>query len=146
MLAYLGTTIGILGWLIGFSIVCLAAGSTETLLKVLPPGLTISLIAAGIIIVVMESVIHRFGYGHYMLQLTLWALLLSFMGLLMFVLNHWLAPLIEADSGLTAMLARTGSVYRVGDTVPTLLMTAGVCLLAVVVVLLLKEPPGGPNE
>ncbi len=138
---YLGTTAGTLGWLIGFSIICLTTGSMDILLQVLPPGLMMSLIMAGTFVFVAESVTYRFGYRHYMLQLSLWAILLSFMGMMMFILNHWLAPLIEKNPVLVSKLNSMGSVYRTSDLVPNILMAVGLILLLVVIISILRHCP-----
>jgi hypothetical protein len=53
------------------------------------------------------------------------------MGLLMFVLSHWLAPLIDQTPALTRKLNAMGSVYRVADSVSASLMGAGLVLLSV---------------
>ena len=136
--AYLGCTIGLLGWLIGLTVFCLLADVPGLLGKVFLPGLLISLMMAGFFIFILESVIHRFGARHYMLQLSIWALLLSIMGLMMFILNHWLAPLIDRTPALSRKLAEAGSVYRTTDTFPIILMAAGVILLIFAVITVLR--------
>ena len=137
---YIGATIGILGWLIGFSIVCLVNGMTGILGEVFWPGLLISLLMAAVCILVLENVIQRYGATHYMFQMSLWAMLLSGMGLMIFVLNHWLGPMIDRHPELAEMLTRMGSVYRVGDLWPTILMAVGLLLFMVVILITLKGP------
>ena len=110
---------------------------TDLLSQVFLPGLLISLIMVGFFILILESVIHRFGFRHYTLQITLWALLLSVMGLMIFILNHWLAPLIEQHPELSRKLLEAGSVYRISDVVPIALMAAGVVLLTIMVIAVL---------
>lgn len=136
--SYLGCAIGMLGWLIGLTIFCLATGMTDLLSQVFLPGLLISLIMVGFFILILESVIHRFGFRHYTLQITLWALLLSVMGLMIFILNHWLAPLIEQHPELSRKLVEAGSVYRISDVVPIALMAAGSVLLTITTVAVLR--------
>jgi hypothetical protein len=126
---YIGATIGILGWLIGFSIVCVSYGLTGLLQQVFWPGLLISLIFAGLFVLIMELIIYRFGYGHYTLQLSLWSLLLSIMGIMWFLLNHWLAPIINSSPEAAQRLNQLGSVYETSDTAPLILMAAGALLL-----------------
>jgi hypothetical protein len=129
--AYLGVTLGITGWLLGFALLCLSAGATQLLAQVLGPGLALNGILACLFILVAEGVIQRFGYNPLLLNLSIWALLLAFMGLLMFVLSHWLAPLIDQTPALTRKLNAMGSVYRVADSVSASLMGAGLVLLSV---------------
>lgn len=136
--SYMGCGIGILGWLIGLTIFCLATGMTDLLSQVFLPGLLISLIMVGFFILILESVIHRFGVRHYTFQITLWALLLSGMGLMIFILNHWLAPLIDQHPELSRKLVEGGSVYRISDVVPIALMAAGVALMTITTVAILR--------
>lgn len=139
--AYLGSTIGILGWLIGFSIFCLATGNRALLGEAFLPGLLISLIFAAVVVFVLETVIQRFGAGHWLFQVSLWGLLLSLMGLMVFLMNHWLAPLIDRHPDMVKTLSRMGSVYKTSDVVPLALMAAGLLLLVVAVVYILKQAP-----
>ena len=129
--AYSGVILGMTGWLMGFAGICLYAGTTELLAHVLWPGLAMSGILSCLFILVAEGVILRFGYNPLTLNLSMWALLLSFMGLLMFILSHWLAPLIDQTPALVRKLDAMGSVYRVPDIVPTLIMGAGLLMLIV---------------
>lgn len=134
---YLGMILGINGWLLGFALLCLSAGATALLAQVLVPGLVLNGILACLFILVAEGVILRFGYNPLTLNLSIWALLLTFMGLLMFLLSHWLAPLIDKHPTLVHQLNTMGSVYRVADGVSTLLMVLGLALLVVLSSLML---------
>ena len=136
---YLGTTVGILGWLIGFSIFCLTTGMTDLLARIFMPGLILSLLMAGIVVLMMELIIQRFGFAHYSLQLSLWAMLTSVLGLLWFTLNHWLGPLISRHSQASKKLTEIGSVYQTSDTVPVILMGIGVVLLFFLIILVFKQ-------
>ena len=136
---YLGTTVGILGWLIGFSIFCLTSGMTDLLAKMFLPGLVLSLLMVGIVILIMELIVQRFGFAHYSLQLSLWAILTSVLGLLWFTLNHWLDPLISKYPQASKKLTEIGSVYQTSDTVPVILMGIGVVLLFFLIILVFKQ-------
>jgi hypothetical protein len=136
---YLGTTVGILGWLIGFSIFCLTTGMTDLLARVFIPGLVLSLLMACIIVAMMELIVQRFGFAHYALQLSLWAMLTSVIGLLWFILNHWLGPLISRHPQASKKLTEIGSVYQTSDTVPVILMSVGVVLLFFLVILIFRQ-------
>lgn len=138
---YLGTTVGILGWLIGFSIFCLTTGMTDLLARVFIPGLVVSLLMAGIAVLIMELIVQRFGFAHYTLQLSLWAVLTSVLGLLWFILNHWLGPLISRHPQASKKLTEVGSVYQTSDTVPVILMGTGCVSLLFLIILVFKQDP-----
>ena len=149
---YLGSTVGILGWIIGFTIFCLATGHTGALREALVPGLLGSLAIAAVFILVLEATIRLYGAAHPMFHLNLWGLLLSGMGGLTFVVNHWLAPIIDRHPELAEQLQRAGSVYRVSDTLPIALLAAGVVLLAISVTKMvadgaknISKPPQAPS-
>ena len=126
-----GTAIGFLGWLIGLAVVCVATGETAVLGQVALPGLAVSLGAAGLVIVTLESARGILGRGG-AFRLLLWGELLFFVGLLILLLNHWIAPLIDGAPGLRRAMERLGSVYRTGDGAPAALMAAGTILLGFV--------------
>ena len=143
LIGYAGAAIGILGWLIGFSVFCLATGRTDLLGRIFLPGLMISLIMAAVVVLVMEFALQRFGPNPMILQLSLWGLLTSMGGLLLFLANHWLAPLIELNPAVARDLAKMNSTYRVDDRLPIILMAAGAIMLIVLTVLVLKKGTGG---
>ena len=136
---YVGATIGILGWLIGFGIFCLVTEMMALFYQVFLPGLLLSLIFAGFFVLIIELLIYRFGVRHYAMQIGLWALLTSFMGILWFILNHWLADLINRHPEAVSLLSRIGSVYQTTDRIPVMLMAAGVALLLVLVGIVLGK-------
>ena len=136
---YIGATIGVLGWLIGLSIACLATGHTGLLLRVFPAGLVLSLGMAAVLIIVLEDAIRRFGAAHPLFQVSLWGLLLTDMGILILLVNHWIAPIIDSTPALAEALQRQGSVYRTPDFVPTLLMGFGAALLLVIMAAVLRD-------
>jgi hypothetical protein len=136
---YLGTTVGILGWLIGFSIFCLTTGMMDLLARVFIPGLVISLLMAGIVVLMMELIVQRFGFAPFFLQLSLWAMLTSVLGLLWFILNHWLGPLISRHPQAAEKLTEMGSVYQTSDKAPVTLMGMGVVLLLILIISVFKQ-------
>jgi len=129
---YLGTIIGFLGWLIGFALFMIAEHRTPLLMQVLPTGFVVSLGLAVVCIIVLEGVHLKHGAGHWLFQVTLWGMLLFAMGLMILLVNHWVAPLIENDVELAQKLTQAGSVYRVSNNVPLGLMGGGVVLLLIV--------------
>jgi len=112
---------------------------TDLLARIFIPGLVLSLLIAGIVVLMMELIVQRFGFAHYSLQLSLWAMLTSVLGLLWFTLNHWLGPLISKYPQASKKLTEIGSVYQTSDTVPVILMGIGVVLLFFLIILVFKQ-------
>jgi hypothetical protein len=126
--AYLGLTVGIHGWLLGASILCVAGGYYAVLAEIVAIGLPISIAMSALGILVMECVVRLFGRGR-VFTLSLWGLILFALGVLILLINHWLAPLIETEPGLVDLLSRLGAVYKTSDVVPALcLLGSGVLL------------------
>lgn len=127
--ARLGIIVGFLGWMIGWAIVCLAAGRPGMLVTTLPVGASASLGLALFTILLQESVERAFGRGPWTTLALLGALAID-VGLLWLLANHWLAPVIAADAGLGEFMDRLHGVYRTSDMFPVGLLTAGCALLA----------------
>ncbi len=127
--SYAGMTVGFLGWLIGLTVVCLASGRTEILIKLLPAGFLISVGLALGAILTMELVLQRFGRGS-MFRLTLWGVVWLDVGIIWLLINHWLAPLIASDPGLYETMRRLGATGWTSDIYPLGAMAVGVVLLA----------------
>lgn len=138
---YIGCTIGLLGWVLGFAFVCLVSGHADILGEVFVPGLLISLSMAATVIIILESVIRSYGARGPVFFMALWGMLLVDMGVLILLINHWLAPIIDEYPDLVSLLQRRGSVYRVPDLVPILLMTVGLIPLAVTAFIFLRDAP-----
>ena len=137
---YIGIAIGFLGWVIGFAVVCLATGHANVLPRVLPVGVLVSLALGATAILVMELVLRAHGRGRFAL-LTLWGVLLSDAAILWLLINHWLAPIIEAEPGLAEALTRIGSFYKTGDALPVAMLAAGTALLLIAAVRVLRTAP-----
>jgi hypothetical protein len=128
--SYFGAVVGIYGWFIGFTLVCLFSGQYALLGEVFVPGFLISGIMAVFLVLVLESVFQRFGFSSPMLQVGLWGVLLSEMGLLFFLLNTWLRTLLQKHPEMM----RGANVQEVGGLLPNLLMGVGLALLVVLAV------------
>ncbi len=128
--SYFGAVLGIYGWFIGFILVCLYSGHYSALAEVFVPGFLISGIMAAFLVLVMESVFQRFGPQSPMVQVGLWGVLLSEMGLLFFLLNIWLRTLLQKHPEMQ----RGANVQEVGGLLPNLLMAVGLALLVVLAV------------
>ena len=108
--------------------------------KVLPVGVLLSLALGITAILVMELVLRAHGRGR-LFMLTLWGVLLSDVAILWLLINHWLAPIIEAEPGLAEILMRIGRLYKTGDTLPVSMRAAGTALLLIAVVRVLRTAP-----
>ena len=122
--AFVGTTVGFLGWLIGLTAVSLRTGEFGVLKQIALPGLAVSLGAALVVVVTLEVAAGAFGRGTLFRRL-LWGEILFFVGLLLLLLNHWVAPLVDAAPDLR----RAIGVYRTGDLPPAALMAGGAAIL-----------------
>jgi hypothetical protein len=108
----------------------LAGGYYAVLGEVVAIGLPISIAMSALGILVMECVVRLFGRGR-IFALSLWGLILFVLGVLILLMNHWLAPLIEKEPGLVDLLSRLGAVYKTGDVVPALCLIGSGALLYV---------------
>ena len=142
--AYLGCTIGVCGWLIGLAVVLPLQGQGAAFWEIFWPGLCLSLGMSFLLIVLMESVRRTCG-GGWVFQLTLWGGLLFCMGLMLFLLNHWLLEVAARHRELGAALARSGGGYRMPEYEPVLSMALGAILLAVVAARLVLMPEAPPT-
>ncbi len=137
---YIGTAIGFLGWVIGFAVVCMATGHANVLPRVMPVAVLVSLALGATAILVMELGLRAHGRGRFAL-LTLGGVLLSDVAILWLLINHWLAPIIEAEPGLAETLMRIGSLYKTGDAPPVAMLAAGTALLLIAAVRVLRTAP-----
>jgi len=143
---HLGALIGCMGWMIGFTIVCLVSGNLAVWTRFAFAGFAISIAMGAVFIVTTELALRAFGRGT-MFMLTLWGELAFFMGLLVLLLNHWIAPILEASPGMVDTLDRMHTVYRTNDLMPTVWIAVGCVLLGIVAFRLVRAPldtPGPP--
>lgn len=123
--ASVGTAVGFLGWLIGLAAMCLRTGEFGVLKQIALPGLAVSLGAALVVVVTLEVAAGAFGRGGTLFRRLLWGEILFFVGLLLLLVNHWVAPLVDAAPDLR----RAIGVYRTGDLPPAALMASGAAIL-----------------
>ena len=128
--AYLGLTVGIHGWLMGTSILCVAGGYYAVLAEIVVIGLPISIAMSALGILALECVVRLFGRGR-IFAVSLWGLILFVLGVLILLVNHWLAPVIETEPELVDLLSRLGAVYKTSDVVPALCLIGSCGLLYV---------------
>jgi hypothetical protein len=125
-----------LGWLIGLIVVAAKADAPQIAWQVAPAGALLTLALAALLVITLQSVIERFGAASLWFQIALWGLLTTYMGLLVLLLNHWVAPLIDRTPKLQRLLTDPGSfyqsVYRTTDALPVALLAVGFALLGAV--------------
>ncbi len=130
---YGGAAIGMLGWLIGLAVVSAKAGTPEVASLVMPAGVALTLALWALLVVCLESVMRRFGAVGPWFHTALWGLLTTYMGLMVLLANHWVAPLIDRTPRLAQLLSDPQSVYysvyQTSDTLPLALLGAGAVLL-----------------
>ena len=136
---HLGALIGCMGWMIGFTVVCLVSGNLAVWGRFAFAGFAVSLAMGAALVVATELALRAFGRGT-MFMLTLWGELAFFVGLLVLLLNHWIAPILEASPEMTGTLRRMHSVYRTNDLMPTAWIALGAVLLGVVAIRLVRTP------
>jgi hypothetical protein len=126
--ARVGIAVGFCGWLIGLAAVAWATGESGILGQVAGPGLALSLGAAACVLATLE-VATRAALRGRVFRLLMWGEILFFVGLLLLIVSHWVAPLIDAAPRLRDAVVRLGSVYRTPDLLSAALMAAGTVLL-----------------
>ncbi len=142
---YLGAILGLSGWLIGFTGFCAFTGNLDVLAKFFLPGLAVSLSMGFVLVVAVEGILRVYGHGHYMFSTTLWGLLLSDAGVLLLLMNHWIAPILDQDPRMIeAMRQYGGGVYRTGETLPLVSLCAGAALLGAVAWKVLRDAAHRP--
>jgi len=117
--------------------VCAASGEIAVLKQVALPGIAVSLGAAGIVIVTADL-----ARGARRL---LWGEILFFVGLLILLVNHWIAPIVDRAPDLKAAIGRLGGVYRTGDGLPTALMALGTVLVGLALGRLRRQAEVSPS-
>jgi hypothetical protein len=137
---YLGALIGCTGWMLGFTFVCLASGHMDLWVRFAFLGFALSLAMGGLFVVTSELTLRAFGPGG-LFQLILWAELTFFMGVLILLLNHWIAPVLESSPAMLATLRSMGSAYKTSDFLPGMFLAASVVLTAVAAWRLLRTEP-----
>jgi hypothetical protein len=125
--SYAGAVLGIHGWLVGTLVLCLANGEVALVGELLLVGLPISLALSALLVGAREC--WRPVLGRRQLLAATWGLLLLAVGVLLVVVNHWLAPRLEASPRLMQSLRDLGGVYRTGDFVPAACLAVSTLLL-----------------
>ena len=138
---YIGIIIGSLGWLIGLAAVCLATGNGAVLARLAAPAAAVSLGAAFLVVICCDYAIKTRGPGG-LFQLALYGGLSWAMGLLLLLINHWIAPVIEASPRMALTLHRMNAVYRTDDLWPALLLSAGAILLGIFALISVRNASG----
>ncbi len=127
---YVGIVVGSMGWLIGFAAVCLTSGNGAALARFAVPASAVSLGVAFLVIICCDYAVKLRGYGG-MFQLALYGGMSWGMGLLLLLINHWIAPLIDSTPAMAKTMRDMNAVYRVDDLWAALLLSAGAVMLGI---------------
>lgn len=127
--ARFGTIVGVAGWAVGASIVCLAAGELALLARVALPSLLLSLALGVACVAAIERSIRRDGQRA---PATLWTklgVLFSALAILLAVARVWTMPELLGSERVRAVLEATGSVTRVPAAAVLAPAAAGIVFL-----------------
>jgi hypothetical protein len=128
--SYIGALIGSLGWIIGFSIVCLSTGNTLVLSQFLFIGAIFSLSFFLILVIIVGCFSKIYGdAAPWAFFSGLCGVILFFAGTVMLLLTHWIAPMLDRYSSMQSALHSIGSVYKVNDNVSAVFLTLGFIFL-----------------
>lgn len=127
---YAGIIVGSMGWLIGFAAVCLTSGNGAALARFAVPASAVSLGVAFLVIICCDYAVKLRGYGG-MFQLALYGGMSWGMGLLLLLINHWIAPLIDSSPAMAKTMRDMNAVYRVDDLWAVLMLSAGAVMLGI---------------
>ncbi|HOY63504.1 MAG TPA: hypothetical protein PLK80_12670 [bacterium] len=127
---YVGIVVGSMGWLIGFAVVCLTSGNGAALARFAAPATAVSLGVAFLVIICCDYAVKLRGYGG-MFQLALYGGMAWGMGLLLLLINYWIAPLIDSSPAMAKTMRDMNAVYRVDDLWAILMLSAGAIMLGI---------------
>lgn len=137
---YVGGTIGLNGWLIGFVILALAAGRAELLLEYLPLAVLVTNALGLALMVAVELARRQFGERSREFRLCLFGMLGVVLGTLGMLIDRWIAPAMEGDPDMARALDATGSAMRLGDVFTGTALVVGILLLGWLAVRLMGRP------
>jgi hypothetical protein len=126
--SHAGAVLGIHGWLIGTLVLCLASGELALAGDLLLVGLPISLALSALFVFGREC--WRPVLSRTQMVAATWGFLLFAIGMLLVVVNHWLAPRLEGSPRAMQALADLGAVHRTSDAVPAACLAVSTLLLA----------------
>lgn len=129
MIVLFGVGFGCFGWVMGLALTCFIVGEVGVLRTALVPALVMSAGLGALFVMVSELANRHFGAGHRLAALTMFGALVYMLGLLVYVINWWLAPQIDRAPALAKAIVSLPGAYRVSDGVPTIGMVIGMALL-----------------
>lgn len=119
-----GVLLGINAWAIGL---LAAASSTGTIAAIWPYGAGGMLISTALGLMLVLLVANSTGSGR---SISLWGGLMVIAGVILLLVSHWIAPVIDAQEPLKKMImASSTGIYRLPDWVSFLVAGAGTLLL-----------------
>lgn len=125
---HLGTIIGYEGWVIGLSFVLLPAAPPLDALSYILPSAILCLGLALSAVVALELLEQHPANTPALRTRTLWALLLTHMGIMLLILNEWIMPGMKSNEDIQEILRATHSLQTVPAWVVWGMLAAG-CLL-----------------
>lgn len=111
LIIFLATFFACLGWVVGLTLACLAVGETGVLRASLVPAIIMSVGLAAVFVTVSELANRYFGRGHIQATAATVGSLLLLLGLLVYVINYWLAPQIDRAPALARAITSLPGVY-----------------------------------
>jgi len=122
--AAIGVWIGFHGWLIGVAIVAGAQGALDFLLEAMVIGIPLSSALALVTLRLVGGAASRRAFGR-----RLAGSIFLGVGVLLLLINHWLAPRIAGDEALRRTMEKLGGTYVTSDVVPAAFLVAALLLL-----------------
>ena len=142
----IGILIGLQGAVIGLALGLVGAGEFGLLLRFLLPTSLIALALAGGAILTLELIAIARPEDNELRMQTLWAVILTDIGLLLLVFSEWVMPEVQKSEGFRDVVHKTYSLTTVPVWVPALLLAGGCLLFARALRRLLTDAPEkGPS-
>ncbi|MHC4937622.1 MAG: hypothetical protein ACYTHK_01475 [Planctomycetota bacterium] len=122
--ARLGVWLGFHGWLIGVAVLAGANGEFKLLGQACLIGIPLSSALSIVTLHLVAGAQDRRTYGRRLAGAIFFGI-----GVLLIVINHWLAPMIAGDDALERTMERLGGTYATSDIVPAAFLFAAVLAL-----------------
>jgi hypothetical protein len=122
--ARLGVWLGFHGWLIGVAILAGMNGQFRLLGQACLIGIPLSSALSIVTLHLVAGAEDRRAYGR-----RLSGAIFFGVGVLLLVINHWLAPRIAGDDALRRTMEQFGATYATSDIVPAAFLLAAVLAL-----------------
>ncbi len=122
---YVGGIVGMLGWVFGLTVVCLATGNAGVLVELLPVSLAVSLAMGFGFVVTLEAIRTAYPDDQRLFQLALWGILGMDIGVLLLVCKVWILPVLVERAAERDALEALGALTDVPWGIVIACLTAG---------------------